>query len=164
MYRCYYEKEKKFSVQSVQVYTVYRLLFYEYEFDGQSIYRGIYIGMGENKKSALATLAKRCFALFLFFLGGGYIYGILSVSIRIYIGEDFRYIFLLYPSHIYKKPTCTRVHLYTLYTLCTPIYIFIFLFLFISTLYIMYSPYSLFIISKRGCEQYKLVFMICVMI
>lgn len=95
MYRCYYEKEKKISVQSVQVYTVYRLLFYEYEFDGQSIYRGIYIGMGENKKSALATLAKRCFALFLFlgdiyfFWGGGYIYGILSVSIRIYIGEDF---------------------------------------------------------------------------
>lgn len=59
-------KKIKFSVQSVQVYTVYRLLFYEYEFDGQSIYRGIYIGMGENKKSALATLAKRCFALFLF--------------------------------------------------------------------------------------------------
>lgn len=28
MYRCYYEKEKKEnSVQSVQVYTVYRLLF-----------------------------------------------------------------------------------------------------------------------------------------
>ena len=164
MYRCYYEKEKKFSVQSVQVYTVYRLLFYEYEFDGQSIYRGIYIGMGENKKSALATLAKRCFALFLFFgdiyfFGGRiYIRYPLGIYTNIYRG-GFLDIYFYYIHLIYIKSP--RVHLYTLYT---PIYIFIFLFLFISTLYIMYSPYSLFIISKRGCEQYKLVFMICVMI
>lgn len=157
-------KKIKFSVQSVQVYTVYRLLFYEYEFDGQSIYRGIYIGMGENKKNALATLAKRCFALFLFlgdiyFFGGRiYIRYPLGIYTNIYRG-GFLDIYFYYIHLIYIKSP--RVHVYTLYT---PIYIFIFLFLFISTLYIMYSPYSLFIISKRGCEQYKLVFMICVMI